>query len=84
LTEDLQVGATYKGKVVKIVDFGAFVEVTPNQQGLVHVSQIADQRVENVSDYLKEGQEINVKVIEIDRQGRVRLSMKDTGEVTVW
>lgn len=84
LTEELQVGATYKGKVVKIVDFGAFVEVTPNQQGLVHVSQIAEQRVENVNDFLKEGQEINVKVIEVDRQGRVRLSMKDTGEVTAW
>ena len=85
LTEDLQVGATYLGKVVKIVDFGAFVEITPNQQGLVHVSQISDQRVENVNDYLKEGQELKVKVIEIDRQGRVRLSMKDVGEeVTVW
>ncbi|MDP1574945.1 MAG: polyribonucleotide nucleotidyltransferase [Coxiellaceae bacterium] len=85
LTEDLQVGATYLGKVVKIVDFGAFVEITPNQQGLVHVSQISDQRVENVGEYLKEGQELKVKVIEIDRQGRVRLSMKDVGdEVTVW
>ena len=84
LTEELTVGATYAGKVVKLVDFGAFVEITPNQQGLVHISQITDQRVENVADYLKEGQEINVKVIEIDRQGRVRLSMKETGEVTVW
>ena len=84
LTENLIVGATYQGKVVKIVDFGAFVEITPNQQGLVHVSQIADQRVENVGDFLKEGQELKVKVIEIDRQGRVRLSMKDVGEVTVW
>ena len=84
LTEELTVGATYAGKVVKLVDFGAFVEITPNQQGLVHISQITDQRVENVADYLKEGQELNVKVIEIDRQGRVRLSMKDTGEVTAW
>ena len=85
LTEDLKIGATYAGKVVKLVDFGAFVEVTPNQQGLVHISQIADQRVEKVSDFLKEGQEIKVKVIEIDRQGRVRLSMKDAGsDVTVW
>ncbi|MCX7125999.1 MAG: polyribonucleotide nucleotidyltransferase, partial [Gammaproteobacteria bacterium] len=84
ITEDLKIGATYAGKVVKLVDFGAFVEISPNQQGLVHISQIAEQRVENVSDFLKEGQEINVKVIEIDRQGRVRLSMKDTGEVTVW
>jgi polyribonucleotide nucleotidyltransferase len=84
LTEELTVGATYAGKVVKLMDFGAFVEITPNQQGLVHISQIADQRVENVADFLKEGQDVNVKVIEIDRQGRVRLSMKDTGEVTIW
>lgn len=84
LTEDLTVGATYMGKVVKLVDFGAFVEITPNQQGLVHISQISDQRVENVADHLKEGQELKVKVIEIDRQGRVRLSLKDTGEVTIW
>lgn len=84
LTEDLKIGATYQGKVVKLVDFGAFVEITPNQQGLVHISQIADQRVENVSDYLKEGQQIKVKVIEIDRQGRVRLSMKDTGDVVAF
>ena len=82
LTESLKVGATYLGKVVKLVDFGAFVEVTPNQQGLVHISQIADERVENVADYLTEGQEIKVKIIEIDRQGRVRLSMKETGEVS--
>lgn len=84
LTEDLIVGATYKGKVVKIVDFGAFVEVTPNRQGLLHISQISDRRIENVSDYLKEAQEIKVKVIEIDRQGRVRLSMREVGEETVW
>jgi len=84
LTEELTVGATYAGRVVKLVEFGAFVEITPNQQGLVHISQIADQRVENVADHLKEGQMVNVKVIEIDRQGRVRLSLKDTGEVTVW
>ncbi|OGT26394.1 MAG: polyribonucleotide nucleotidyltransferase [Gammaproteobacteria bacterium RIFCSPLOWO2_02_FULL_42_14] len=84
LTEELKVGATYLGKVAKIVEFGAFVEITPNQQGLVHISQIADQRVERVTDYLKEGQEIKVKVIEIDRQGRVRLSMKDVGEATIW
>lgn len=84
LTEDLQVGATYSGKVVKLVDFGAFVEISPAQQGLVHISQIQDERVENVADFLKEGQEIKVKVIEIDRQGRVRLSMKDVSEQTVW
>lgn len=85
LTEDLQIGGTYNGKVVKLVDFGAFVEVAPGQQGLVHVSQIMDERVENVSDHLSEGQAIKVKVIEIDRQGRVRLSMKEVGdEAVVW
>lgn len=85
LTEDLKVGSTYEGKVVKLVDFGAFVEVTPAQQGLVHISQIMEERVENVADHLSEGQAVKVKVIEIDRQGRVRLSMKEAGEeVVVW
>ena len=77
LTAEVEVNQIYDGKVVKIMDFGAFVEVLPGQQGLVHVSQIAEERVENVRDYLTEGQEIKVKVIEIDRQGRVRLSMKE-------
>jgi len=77
LTEDLKIGEIYSGKVVKLVDFGAFVEITPNQQGLVHISQITETRVENVSDFLKEGQEVKVKVVDIDRQGRVRLSMRD-------
>ena len=74
---EVEVQKIYLGKVVKIVDFGAFVEVLPGKQGLVHVSHIANERVENVRDYLTEGQEISVKVIEIDRQGRVRLSMKE-------
>ena len=72
-----EIGTTYDGKVKKIVDFGAFVEYMPGREGLVHISQIADERVENVSDYLKEGQQVRVKVIEIDRQGRVKLSTKE-------
>ena len=77
LTSDLEIGQIYQGEVVKLMDYGAFVAVTSGKQGLVHVSQIAEERVENIHDYLKEGQAVTVKVIEIDRQGRVRLSMKD-------
>lgn len=77
ITADLEVGKTYNGKVTRIVDFGAFVEVLPGKEGLVHISQIAHERVNKVSDYLKEGQMVDVKVMEIDRQNRVRLSMKE-------
>jgi len=77
ITAEAEVQKIYDGKVVKITDFGAFVEILPGQQGLVHVSQIAEERVEKVTDYLQTGQEIKVKVIEIDRQGRIRLSMKE-------
>ena len=77
LTAEPEIGKIYDGKVVKIMDFGAFVEFMPGQQGLVHVSQIAQERVENVRDYLSEGQEIKIKVLDIDRQGRVKLSMKE-------
>jgi len=77
LTTDLEVGKVYQGKVARIVDFGAFVNVLPGKDGLVHISQISHERVENVTDVLKEGQEVTVKVLEIDRQGRVRLSMKE-------
>lgn len=73
---EAEMGATYKGKVVKVVDFGAFVEVLPNTQGLLHVSEIANERVRNVSDYLSEGDEVDVKVIDIDRAGRIKLSRK--------
>jgi polyribonucleotide nucleotidyltransferase len=76
LTEEPEVGKIYDGKVVKLMDFGAFVEFLPGQEGLVHVSQIADERVETVSDYLKEGQEVKVKLMEIDSQGRKNLSIK--------
>ena len=76
LTTEVELGKVYESRIVKITDFGAFVQILPNTQGLVHISQITQERVENVRDYLEEGQVIRVKVIEIDRQGRVRLSMK--------
>jgi polyribonucleotide nucleotidyltransferase len=76
ITSDIEVDSVYTGKVVKIMEFGAFVNVLPGKDGLVHISQISDERVENVSDVLSEGDEVTVKVLEVDRQGRVRLSMK--------
>ena len=75
ITAEPEIGKTYDAVVKKIVDFGAFVSYMPGREGLVHVSQIAQERVENVSDYLKEGQEIRVKLTDIDKQGRVKLSM---------
>ncbi|TRW49402.1 polyribonucleotide nucleotidyltransferase [Aliidiomarina halalkaliphila] len=80
LTAEVEVGRIYEGKVARIVDFGAFVTVLPGKDGLVHISQISDKRVEDVNDYLSVGQVVNVKVLEIDRQGRVRLSMKEAQE----
>ncbi|WP_281558454.1 polyribonucleotide nucleotidyltransferase [Thalassomonas sp. RHCl1] len=80
LTAEIEVGSVYTGKVVRIVDFGAFVNVLPGKDGLVHISQISEERVNNVSDVLSEGQEVTVKVLEVDRQGRVRLSIKEAAE----
>ena len=80
LTAEIEVGTVYTGKVVRIVDFGAFVNVLPGKDGLVHISQISEERVNAVSDVLTEGQEVVVKVLEVDRQGRVRLSMKEAME----
>ena len=77
LTADVEVGKTYVGKVVKIVEFGAFVNFLPGKDGLVHVSQISEERINQVGDVLTEGQSIWVKVMEVDRQGRIRLSIKD-------
>ena len=77
VTAEIEVGKTYNGKVTHIVDFGAFVEVLPGKEGLVHISQIAHERVNKVTDYLSEGQMVDVKVMEIDRQNRVRLSIKE-------
>ncbi|QPB82600.1 polyribonucleotide nucleotidyltransferase [Pseudoalteromonas rubra] len=80
LTAELEVGTIYTGKVNRIVDFGAFVNVLPGKDGLVHISQISKERVNNVADHLSVGQEVKVKVLEVDRQGRVRLSIKEALE----
>jgi len=77
ITADVEVGQIYDGKVVRLMDFGAFVTILPGKDGLVHISQICNERVEKVSDKLSEGDEVKVKVLEVDRQGRVRLSMKE-------
>jgi polyribonucleotide nucleotidyltransferase len=76
ITADVEVGRIYEGKVARLMDFGAFVTILPGRDGLVHISQISDERVERVSDKLKEGDLVRVKVLEIDRQGRVRLTMR--------
>ena len=80
ITAEVEVGKIYEGKVVRLMDFGAFVTVLPGKDGLVHISQISDEHVEKVSDKLAEGDVVRVKVLEIDRQGRVRLSMKAVEE----
>jgi len=77
ITADVEVGRIYEGRVARLMDFGAFVTILPGKDGLVHISQISDERVERVSDKLKEGDVVRVKVLEVDRQGRVRLSMRD-------
>ena len=77
ITEEVEIGKIYLGTVRKIMDFGAFVEVLPGTDGLVHISQLAHHRVKAVSDEVKEGDEIMVKVLEIDKQGKIRLSRKE-------
>ena len=77
ITADVEVGKIYDGKVAKLMDFGAFVTILPGKDGLVHISQISNDRVEKVSDKLSEGDNIKVKVLEVDKQGRIRLSMKE-------
>jgi polyribonucleotide nucleotidyltransferase len=77
ITSEVEVGTIYEGKVVRLMDFGAFVQILPGKDGLVHISQISDERVERVSDKLNEGDVVRVKVLEVDRQGRVRLSMRN-------
>jgi polyribonucleotide nucleotidyltransferase len=77
ITADVEVGRIYEGKVARLMDFGAFVTILPGRDGLVHISQISDERVERVGDKLKEGDVVRVKVLEVDRQGRVRLSMRN-------
>ncbi|MDH5511789.1 MAG: polyribonucleotide nucleotidyltransferase [Gammaproteobacteria bacterium] len=83
LTADVEVGMVYEGKVAKLMDFGAFVTILPGKDGLVHISQISRERVENVGDKLKEGEVVRVKVLEVDKQGRIRLSMKALQEEQV-
>src|SRR5213596_1008192 len=80
ITADVEVGRVYDGTVLKLLDFGAIVQLLPGKDGLLHISQIANERVNNVSDYLKEGQQVKVKVLEADEKGRVRLSMKAVKE----
>jgi polyribonucleotide nucleotidyltransferase len=82
ITAEAEVGKTYKGRVVKIADFGAFVEILPNTQGLLHISEIAHDRIRSVSDVLKEGDELDVKVLDVDRAGRIKLSRKALLEKT--
>ncbi|MEP4146759.1 MAG: polyribonucleotide nucleotidyltransferase [Halioglobus sp.] len=77
ITAEADVGAVYTGTVARIVDFGAFVNILPGKDGLVHISQIANERVENVTDYLSEGQEVKVKVLDVDQRGRIKLSIKE-------
>jgi len=76
ITAEVEVGQVYEGTVLKLLDIGAIVSLLPGKDGLVHISQIAHQRVNNVADFLKEGQQVKVKVLEVDDRGRVRLSMK--------
>ena len=80
ITAEAEVGAIYEGKVTKVVDFGAFVAIMPGTEGLLHISQIAEERVEKVSDYVNEGDLIKVKVLDVDQRGRIKLSMKEAKE----
>ncbi|RDE18223.1 polyribonucleotide nucleotidyltransferase [Motiliproteus coralliicola] len=80
ITAEAEVGKIYEGKVERIVDFGAFVNILPGKDGLVHISQISTERVEKVTDYLKEGEMVKVKVLDVDPRGRIKLSMKDLRE----
>ncbi|MFK7828538.1 MAG: polyribonucleotide nucleotidyltransferase [Congregibacter sp.] len=77
ITAEAEVGAVYTGRVERIVDFGAFINILPGKDGLLHISQIANERVENVSDHLKEGEEVRVKVLDVDQRGRIKLSIKE-------
>jgi polyribonucleotide nucleotidyltransferase len=76
LTAEVEIGQVYEGTVLKLLEFGAIVQILPGRDGLLHISQIANERVEKVADYVKEGQQVRVKVIEADDKGRLRLSMK--------
>ena len=77
LTQEAEIGKIYQGKVKKIMDFGAFVEIFPGTDGLVHISEISNRRIKSVAEELREGDEVTVKVLDIDKQGRIRLSRKE-------
>jgi len=77
IVAEAEIGRIYEGTVERIVDFGAFVSILPGKDGLLHISQIADERVENVSDYLQEGQKVRVVVLDVDQRGRIKLSIKE-------
>jgi polyribonucleotide nucleotidyltransferase len=83
LTEEAEVGKIYRGTVKKIVDFGAFVEILPGTEGLLHISQIAKERINKVTDVLQEGDEVMVKVMEMDKSGKIRLSRKEALDAEV-
>ncbi len=83
ITADVEVGRIYDGTVLKLLDFGAIVSVLPGKDGLLHISQIANERVNSVADHLKEGQSVRVKVLEADDKGRLRLSMKAVTAETI-
>jgi polyribonucleotide nucleotidyltransferase len=80
LTQEPEIGAVYEGTVVKVTDFGAFVQILPGTDGLVHISQLANRRITKVTDVVKEGDSLKVKVLEISRDGKIRLSHKATLE----
>jgi polyribonucleotide nucleotidyltransferase len=80
ITADVEVGMVYEGRVARLMDFGAFITILPGRDGLLHISQISEERVERVSDKLAEGDAVRVKVLEVDKQGRIRLSMKALAE----
>ena len=81
VTAEAEIGKIYEGVVTRIVEFGAFVNILPGQDGLVHISQIADHRVENVADYVKTGQKLEVVVMDLDNRGRIKLSMKEVARI---
>lgn len=80
ITAEVEIGKVYPGKVVKVVDFGAFIEIMPGKQGLLHVSQFSNERIENVHDHISEGQDVAVRVLDIDNQGRIKLTKKDVDQ----
>ena len=81
LTAEIEPGTIYVGKVIRIVEFGAFVNILPGTDGLLHISQISNERIANVADVLKEGQEVKVQVADVDNRGRIKLTMKDIEQV---